>query len=1078
MLIIPSSIQVFDNNSAIGTNFWTFNQKSSTIIFFRKFSDSLTIKYKFLPLKSNFRNIDTTKIVPKLENKQHLSNSYELPLENNDLQTNGYFLRSIDVGNNQDAVLNSKMNLTIKGKLNNDMNIEAHAKDETMPIQPDGNTARIAELNDIYVRVYNRKQSIKAGDISAISDSELFLRYNKQLKGIEFEHSDSSKNFYSAGFGVAKGRYCRQIITPIEGIQGPYKLSGNDGEPYIVVLSATERVFIEGIELKRGENEDYVIDYNTAEITFTAKQIITKDTRIEVEFEYSERNYARFTFYSKNNLKVRNADFFVNFYSQKDAKNQTIDRELSNPMKLVLSQIGDSLQNAKILSFDTTAFASNLVLYKKIDTLINGKNISFFRYSTNPLGVHYTVNFSYVGYNKGSYKIADELTNGRIYKFIGERNGDYEPYLILVSPKSQQIINFGGKITVNKGLFSTDIAISHFDQNLFSNFNDNDNFGKAFKVDYLLYLKGSDSSKNRSFANFYFSNVGKRFSPVENIHNAEFYRYWNISEAQNTAEQLFGLNFSSVHKTDFLNFKLESLLYSRNFFGVKPQINGNQILGKFQINYIAALLFSNTSNNKTIFAQSKINLQKSFKKFYLGCIYEEETNIWKLKTADSILQNSFMFHSYNVFFQNSDTNLYNLNVSYSKRFDWNVYKNKFLLFTKSDNYNLQLNKKARYLNFELILKYRKLDFSHTTFIDTLHKINNFNAYANINGFFLNSALIINLIINYSTAMEPQMQFIYVETEPGKGQYTWIDYNNDGIKQIDEFEIAQFTDQATYIRIPLQSNDYTKVYSKHLSSNITFSPAKLFSENSKIYKLANKINNSLNAEISNKLPTFAAFDFSKTQAINYVLMLNNLTYFHLNSKIFINYNWLMNIAKQTLFIGIEKNEKNTHEISVNINFFKNSTFTNKTIFSNTISNADYTFTKNFSLREIGNKSSFKLILHNQEMEFWFNYKYVSNLQADENLHFSEVGTNLSTKTTENTDLNFNFTFVNNIFSGNENSSVAYSMLQGLKPGKNFLWNLQLNYQLSKIFKLTFNYSGRFSQNSKIIHTGNVSIVGIL
>ena len=56
--------------------------------------------------------------------------------------------------------------------------------------------------------------------------------------------------------------------------------------------------------------------------------------------------------------------------------------------------------------------------------------------------------------------------------------------------------------------------------------------------------------------------------------------------------------------------------------------------------------------------------------------------------------------------------------------------------------------------------------------------------------------LIQTTVAYETASGTiaQQEFTYLEVNPGQGVYMWNDYNNNGIQELQEFEIAAFPDQ--------------------------------------------------------------------------------------------------------------------------------------------------------------------------------------------------------------------------------------------------------------------------------------------
>jgi hypothetical protein len=71
----------------------------------------------------------------------------------------------------------------------------------------------------------------------------------------------------------------------------------------------------------------------------------------------------------------------------------------------------------------------------------------------------------------------------------------------------------------------------------------------------------------------------------------------------------------------------------------------------------------------------------------------------------------------------------------------------------------------------------------------------------------------------------------------------------------------------------------------------------------------------------------------------------------------------------------------------------------------------------------------------------------------------------------------FTFSDIQYNFPANTTVSYIMLDGLLPGKNYLWSLGLGKRLLNNLELNFQYDGRKSGTAKTVHIGRVAITAL-
>ncbi len=79
--------------------------------------------------------------------------------------------------------------------------------------------------------------------------------------------------------------------------------------------------------------------------------------------------------------------------------------------------------------------------------------------------------------------------------------------------------------------------------------------------------------------------------------------------------------------------------------------------------------------------------------------------------------------------------------------------------------------------------------------------------------------------------------------------------------------------------------------------------------------------------------------------------------------------------------------------------------------------------------------------------------------------------------QNASLTAKFTFNNISYKFPANTTVSYIMLDGLLPGKNFLWSLGFSKRLLNNLELSFQYDGRKAGLSRTVHVGRAAITAL-
>ena len=1068
----------------IDTSFYKIDFKKGKLFFKNNFSsqDSITVRYFKYPeqLTKTYSIYDQDRVVANDGNLYKVNRSVKKFVPFDGLNTSGSITRGVTIGNNQNASVSSNVDLQITGKISDKVSLRASIQDSNIPLQDNGYSQKLDEFDQIFIELFTDKWNIRAGDLFLENRQSRFLNFNKKVQGLSTHFTfggEENKTDIFASAALVRGQYAKSSFTGQEGNQGPYKLRGNNGELYVLVISGSERVYVNGILRKRGENNDYVIDYNAGEITFTSLFPITSEMRIVIEYQYSDRNYTRFVTYGGVNHEAKTWSLGGYLYSESDVKNQPLQQNLTSGQAAILSNAGDNINLMNAPSAYLDSYSENKILYKKI-TVTGGEA---FEYSNNSTDELYNVRFTLVGNNLGNYILTNSSAIGKIYQYVapiaGIPQGNYEPITRLIAPTKIQIATVLGKYNPNeKTAVDFEVGVSNNDLNLFSSLDDNNNKGVAGKLNFKQRLF-TKKWQIDAFGNYQY--VQENFKTIERLFNIEFNRDWNLTTfAGNQSLLINGLDFVLPEKGK-LTYQFEKLDFSKSFSGNRHLINGLFKLKNWNILQNSSYLKSDGTYSNSTFIRNQSQVCYNFKKNWIGSSLRLENNKEKLVATQQLSVLSQRFTEYGAFVGRGDSTKVFVELGYLQRVNDSLQGGFLQRVNRSQSYYLKSKLlQTKKSDLSLFVNYRNLEY-----VDKTRKNEpSLNSRLLYNDKYFNQLMLVTTAYETSSGTIAQQEFTYLEVEPGQGVYTWIDYNGNGIQELEEFEVAAFSDQAKYVRVFLPNQIFVKTHQNKFSQALTLNPTQ-WQNDLGFKKFLSHFYNQTSFLIERKIKRNGDnFDLNPFSTSDENLLglntsfRNSLFYNRGKQKHSITYTFITNRIKNLLSVGSQENKNSTHQLQYVHLVQKTWLFTLGTETSKSDLKSENYSSKNYEVNgyQVSPKISY-LFNKNASWDIFYEYQNKENqIGNSEKLLQNRFGTSFSYASEKKITMNGEFSLYQNKFEGDAQSAVAFQMLEGLQPGKNMTWRLLLQKNLTQFLDINVNYQGRKTETSQTIHTGNIQL----
>lgn len=1095
--LVYGSVEVFVNRTQKIADYRIDHSRSVMVFDSSIIGKSITVHYRVLFFKSQqtFYRKPLYLIEPTFNGTPRYLYDYGsgenrgFSLFGEDLKASGVISRGVGFGNNQDVVLNSNMNFQLNGKLGKGFSILAAISDENNPIQPEGNTQQIQDFDNVFISVFKDSNYLRVGDfLMNTPSSSYFMKYYKKSRGLQVDYSNKGKikHHLHADAAVSRGKFVRNEIQGVEGNQGPYRLQGANGELNIIVISATEVVYVDGEKLERGQQNDYVIDYNVGEIYFMPRKLITKFSRIVVEFQYSDRNYTRSVFTFSDEIRTGKFISSVRYFTEQDNKLQPTDTSNSSSIQEILGNAGDT---RAFFNYEKKydAYQFDRVNYRKIDSL--GYEIFIFTNNPDSDTAFYTTVFSLVGQNKGNYIQIASSANGRVYAWVepvnGVPQGLYEPYVELVAPKRMQMLSAGTTYSPDKNLeVKAEAAYTNDNVNTYSVLDkkNDDGLGLFFSLAQREFKYRKLSINNSVKAEY----ISSGFKFVERYRAVEFNRIWNRQLNNSvlnvrTNEIVTGLQ-SEFNIGDFNKVIIELSNYRRgNVF------NGLRAAGTYR--YLGAAWSANLHGeqmNTELKSDVKINntiqsyrgeLQYTAKSYKIGtnAIFEESR--FSVDTSANLNATSFRYSQIGAFMQSMFNEVWTYRLEADFRTDDDVEQKGFKYASSGLNVKGNLERVGKSFNrLNVVGSFRKLNLSIGEDEEVMLGRVEYNAG------FLKRAFISSTYYQIGTGREQKRTFSFALVQSGNGTHTWVDYNKDGIEQINEFEPAVYADQAKYVKIWLPSNEFIKSNTNEFNQTFRIQAPTLWQGASPFKRFVARFNSITSYKADRRITDNSILtiinplklDVADSTLIAVNSLIKQTTFFNRsNARFGIEHTIQSTKGKQYLNSGFEWRRFDKNQLVTRVGIGKRVSLildvqrADKQTLNDFFENRNYKYRSEIVFPELFYQTS-------KGLRFGTYYKYTEARNdpafGDISAFINEYGVELRYFIINRGNIDARLSSHQISYNGDPNTPLAFDLLSGLSNGQNLTWKVGFGGKAKNGIQFNLSYEGRKTPVFKAVHIG--------